>query len=230
MNIIILARERSARFPRKHLAMIAGVTLIAGIVERCLRHGKVYLATGPMRDNRHLGRAAVEAGANPYYESYRPEWDIHSRVVNLCDKYGLDNFLPYSGDSPWVDERMIDLVGRIVPIDGGAVGPVGPVAPGGIEATGIAHLSTKYFDAFCDGISLDDRRREEPWQFAIDPVDNPLYTLVPVPWERPAGTAIKTSIDYPLEAAVADKICRYLGRWPRTDDEILKAYKEITEL
>lgn len=230
MNIIILARERSARFPHKHLAMIGGRTLIAGIVEKCLRHGATYLATGHVLDNYRLGKAARIAGATVYYEDSRPEWDIHSRVSNLCARYGLKNFLLYSGDSPWVDERLIELLGGIKPVVGGAVGGIGPVAPGGIEAAGISHVSTGYWNAMCDGISLDDRRREEPGQFGVDPEENELYELVEVPWERPTGTAIKTSIDYPLEAVVADKICRYLGRWPETSDDILKAYKEIMEL
>jgi len=231
MNFIILARERSSRFPRKHLAKIGEMTLIEGIVKKCLRHGTAYLATGPARTNYRLGHAAREAGAIVYYEQSVPEWDVHSRVSNLCALYGIESFLSYSGDSPWVDERLIDLVGSVTPSDGGVVRAQGPTAPGGIEAVGISHLSTKYWNALCDGISLDDRRREEPGKFGVAVAEeSELFNLLSVPWERLTGTAIKSSIDYPLEAAVADKIARYLGRWPRTDQEIMKAYKEITAL
>lgn len=230
MNLIILARERSARFPRKHLAMIGGKTLIAGIVEKCLRHGATYLATGPAADNASLGFAACLAGATVYYEEERPEWDIHSRVSNLCALYGLKSFLLYSGDSPWIDERLIAFLGAMTPVVGGALGQSAPTAVGGIEATGISHVSTEWWDALCDGVSLDDRRREEPLRFSTPPIEDDLYELVEVPWERATGTSIKTSIDFPLEAALADRVSRYLGRWPRTEDDILKAYKEITQL
>lgn len=228
MNFVIKAREKSHRFPRKHLAMIGGVTLIAGIVHKCLRHGNTYLATGPFADNRRLGEAALQAGATVYYEEGRPEWDIHFRVMNLCAAYRIDSFLIVSGDSPWIDERLIELIGPLTPPDGGTIGAEGPTAPGGIEATRTRHLSTKWWNSLCDGVSLDDHRREEPGQFGTGATGQQL--LMPLPWARPTGTAIKTSIDYPLEAAIADKICRWMGRWPRNDDEIVYAYKEITEL
>ena len=230
MNIVILAREHSARFPRKHLAMIGGKTLIAGIVEKCLRHGDTYLATGPERENASLGNAAYAAGAYVYYESSVPEWDIHTRVANLCKFYELESFLLYGGDSPWIDGRMIDLVGSITPPPGGTVAALAPTAPGGIEARGIQHISKLFWDSLCEGVPMNDRRREEPWQFGPKTPREGLDLFVPVPWQIMTGTAIKTSCDYPFEAAIDDLIARHLGFWPETDEQIIQAYCEITKI
>ena len=227
MNTVILAREKSERFPRKHLATIGGKTMIVGIVERCLTKGKVYLATGPQADNGFLGRAALAAGAWIYYEEDRPEWDIQSRVENCCKEYGIETMFIYSGDSPFTDMRYYDLLAEPPEPGYSHDGDLG-ANPGSVEGRGIGHLSLDYWKYQGAGLSLDDRRREQPGSATPDDPWQVAHTIkFPVPWVCSTQTGFKTSIDYPLEAAVADLIVRYLGRWPETDEEIERAYKEI---
>ena len=230
MNMIIVARERSSRFPNKHLTKIGDMTLIEGIVQKCLRHGYAYLATGSRADNGSLGQEAYLSGASVYYEEDRPEWDIYSRVTNLCERYGLESFFLVSGDSPWFEERYLELYGRKIPPDGKFFNAEPWLAKPDIESRTVSHMSLGYWKSLCEGVALDDRRREEPGGMNTEEQSRAAEIRVPVPWKRLHGTAIKLSIDYPFEAAIANRIVAHLGFWPRTDDDILKAYTEITEL
>ena len=223
MKLVILARERSERFPRKHLTLIGGEPMLGGIVKRLVPFADVILATGSEKDNPEIARVASEAGAQVYCEEVLPERDLWGRIDKMSRVYNLDYWMLYSGDCPFVDLRLLQPVWD--ELKKGFADTVNPqMTLNGIEGRHISGVTAEHWAWLGRQLPPDDPRREYPWS-----AGSGTTAIVPVPWPQ-EKTRLKTSIDYPFEAAIADKIVRHLERWPKTDDDIMRAYTEITEL
>ena len=226
MNVVILAREGSSRYPGKHLHTIGGETLIAGIVRRIHEAGgRPVLCTGAYDDNRHIALATVGAGGDFYCEEIAPEWDLPSRMIGMARQLGIGYWLNYSGDCPFVDTSQFKpLWDRLVEGDVDRVGFETPYCA--IGDMSVSAVSLRYWLKMHTYFSLDDQRREQPW------VHFPAKDVVEatIPGRDRTATPVKTSIDWPLEGALADVIVRHLGRWPETDEEVLEAYRSIRAL
>ena len=223
MKIVILARESSERFPRKHLAIIGGETLLGGMVKRLLQYSDVILATGPRKHNAEIARVAAEAGADIYCEEGLPEWDVWGRIDNMARIHNLSYWLHYSGDCPFIDLRLLQPVWD--ELKKGFADTVSPEPTiNGIEGRSLSGITLEHWAWLGQQLRPDDPRREYPWCMGPGTTAE-----VPVPWPR-EKTRFKTSIDHPFEAAIADKIVRHLGRWPKTDEDIMRAYAEIKHI
>ena len=223
MKIVILAREHSERFPGKHLAMIGGEPMITGIVKRLSPFGDVILSTGPMKDNAKTVKAAADAGAIIYCEEEAPEWDLWQRIHNMTIVHNIKYWINYSGDCPFVDLRMLEPIWNELRTELWDV--VSPqLTLNGLEGRAVSGMTSEYWDWLGRRLPEGDRDREHPWIKG-----GGTNTTVPCPWPQ-EKTRMKTSIDWPFEAAIADKIVRHLERWPKTDEDIVRCYREITTL
>lgn len=228
MNVVIMAREHSERYERKHLHPINGVPMLWSIIKRLQNKlsARVILATGPREENKSYCILAGHAMAEVYCEEEAPEWDLCARMINMSRDRGIDGWVDYSGDCPFVDVRAVQLAwDSLEGYDRTALSK--PIASG---AVGMGDRQTnastrRFWEIMAENIPEGDRRREQPWVH----VDESKYRThkVPVPFTDLAKTPVKTSIDWPFEGAIADFIVRYLGRWPETDRDIEKVYSEV---
>lgn len=228
MNIVILAREGSERYPGKHLHPINGIPLLWGMVARFKNRGaSVYIATGKKENNKRIGIVGYWAGAAVYHEEKAPEWDLPSRMVNMSKAFGIDRWVQISGDCPFTDWRAIELAwDSLGDYDKTAFIPPAAANPAGMGDRMCNAENVRMWEAFNEQLPIDDRRREQPWLYVTIESEN----RVEIPWVDLTKTPIKSSIDYPFEGAIADFIVRYLGRWPETDMDVEKVYREVSKI
>lgn len=226
MHVVILAREKSERFARKHLYPINGVPMIWSMVQRLIKAGaQVTLATGTKANNHSLGMVCAQAGAVVYHEENAPEWDLPSRMIGMAKFRGIDRWVLLSGDCVFFDTRAVKLVwDALVATQADRVGLVLPYAAAGVGmGDRLMGGDTLAFWKMMDGSLVDtDLRREAPWSYVTG------YTTenVEIPWVDIAKTPVKSSIDWPFEAAIADYIVRFLGRYPESDKDIERVYSQ----
>jgi len=225
MNIVVLAREDSSRYPQKHLHLINGKPLLSQIFSNIkAAGGQPILCTGAHAENWAYVDLALRSGTDFYCEEEAPSWDVVSRHVNMCDSLGLEYWIEYSGDCPFIDVTLFPMIWeRLI------LGDVEQVVMPSPHSTAIPErassgMTARIWRRLNEYYAPDDRRREAA--FTGLPLD--WYTKATLGGTRPQEkTPIKTSIDWPLEGALADMIVRWLGYWPRTDDDIERAYTEI---
>jgi len=228
MVVAILAREHSDRYPRKHLHNVGGKPLIETMVKRILDIGAwPILVTGPLNLNKKLVAATIGAGGDFYCEEQCPEWDIVTRFVNMSEALGVEYWIEQSGDCPFVDfstaQKLWDHISTGL---WDSVGVENPNAKAFAErALGAKHVS--WYVKADECLDIDDRHREQAGSYC----PKEIWKHKSVGRSRPVTqTPTKTSIDWPLEGALADLIVRYLGRWPESDDDIEKVYREVKKL
>lgn len=226
MTVVILARQKSSRYPRKHLHPINSVPLLWGIVKNVIKAGHVpVLCTGPLDDNREYAIVAAQAGAVFYCEEEAPEWDLVSRMVNMAERLHLKYWATISGDCPFSDFSVLESMQPH--LEGGTADTVSVQAAYStvIGDRALTGATAKWYLKMHRYYDLEDRQREQPW------VGYPFTTsAVVTDGSDRTVTPIKTSIDWPLEGAIADLVVRHLGYWPKTDADLEKAYTEITVL
>lgn len=197
------------------------------MVKRIKKIGaRPILATGKLEENRSIVMMARNALADVWCEEEAPEWDLVSRFIHMADRFGIDAWIEQSGDCPFVDFSTVDELWKHISTGKyDSVGVERAYAGVAERALGAKHVS--WYRKAHEYLSLDDRGREQPG------IHMPKDVLVEytVKRSRPASvTPIKSSIDWPLEGAIADLIVRYLGHWPETDDDIERVYREIRVL
>jgi hypothetical protein len=228
-----LARERSDRFPKKHLAKIADRPILGALKDIFEAAGSTpILVTGPEADNFNYINWCVANGMQ-YYSSPKNihEWDLVGRLHHFSMFYGLDMFHLHSGDCIFPDVRSLKKVWEFMEVNPDMLSGstyITPHAMGGERAVTV-HRSQLY-DKLDIVYSMDDHRREQPTGTPEAAEILKYRTAVLPPDFDVTKTRMKVSIDWPLEAAVADRIVCHLGRWPVSDDDILRAYSEIKTL
>lgn len=105
--IFIPARYHSTRFPGKPLTMLGDKTMIARVVEGCLKTGRdVFVLT----DNKTIAMAAKSAGAEIYIDSsdYQNGTERCAGAVASRKFTDYDQFINVQGDMPDVTVEMIE--------------------------------------------------------------------------------------------------------------------------
>lgn len=229
MNVVILAREKSSRYPGKHLHPINGVPALFGMIKRIQKIGaRAILCTGPFADNSGYAEVTTWAGGTVYCEERYPEWDIVSRMVGMADELEIEEWIEQSGDCFFSDLSVVPTLWGLIKdnaYDSVSVQTPYSTVIGDRALTAVKAEKYRKMDKFFDS---DDPAREQPGpHFPAELYVHHEHI------ERGADrtvTPIKTSVDHPLEGAIADLVVRHLGRWPETDADIERVYREITML
>ena len=69
---------------------------------------------------------------------------------------------------------------------------------------------------------------EQYWVIGLDDVDAVTVDCTDI--MPPQYTPIETSVDYPLQLAVLNVVCDYLGHFPKDYSEVVRAFKDVYAL
>lgn len=107
--VVIIARLTSSRLPRKHFRLIDGESLIWHVIHRAKKikeDCQIVLATGPIEDNRELGKYVSQLGVDTFYDE--DVNDVTGRIARCGEFYSANTIVTLSGDCPLVDPDFID--------------------------------------------------------------------------------------------------------------------------
>jgi len=237
---IITARCGSRRFPAKVIAPLGGKPMIVQIINRLQEMssiGQIVVSTTNNKEDDILALIAENHGASVYRGRDK---DLGHRHYHTHTHYGIDHAFKLSGDSPFFDprvgERLITAYFENPEYDyynmklwhclvGGDCGSIVNLWWVNIlwrcakRQTNFEEIQEAYWM-----VTRDEKLKEK-----MDQQLNYLFVdcddLAPK-----SDTPPKTSIDYPLELAVYNRIIEYIGRMPKDYDEIVEAFTEIKEL
>lgn len=108
IGVLIQARMSSARLPGKVLRPLAGRPMLDWLLER-LMHAQFV--------DRIVVTTSIDPSDDPVAEHCRqvdaavyrgPLEDVASRVFHAARRHSLDAFVRISGDSPFLDQRLVD--------------------------------------------------------------------------------------------------------------------------
>lgn len=109
IGAIIQARMSSQRLPGKVLCEVADKPLLQYLVERLARAKRLtsfVVATSTEASDTPVAAFCQRQGI----ECYRGELNnVIRRFEDVVDQYGFDVFVRVSGDSPLLDQRLVDL-------------------------------------------------------------------------------------------------------------------------
>ncbi len=108
-GIIVQARMGSQRLPGKVLYSVAGKPMLQYLLERlehCRGVDKVVVATSSDQSDDPVFKFCRQYGATCYRGSLL---NVAARFKELLDIYQFDTFVRISGDSPFLDPKLIEL-------------------------------------------------------------------------------------------------------------------------
>ena len=112
LTAIILCRENSRRFKKKHFYNIGELPLIENLLQ-CLNQNKsineIFIATGPKKNNYNFEKKLKKKYSNINYYYHLNEQNVTERVTNLSRRIKNKNFVLISGDCPLIDNEFINL-------------------------------------------------------------------------------------------------------------------------
>ena len=230
---VITARCASERFPNKVIAELAGKPMIVQIIERCRSLGygfPVIVATTTGPEDNKLEEIAREAGA---FVTRGPGRNLLERHRMVIEEHGVTHLIRAGGDSPFFDctiaKLYLDVLEHERPdvdcINGKPIYPPHPM-----EITCIAIERTSMLD-ICQKIFDEDPEVADLMESYAAVAQMSKYSdrcksyLIDIAHLLPKGkTHMKTSIDYPIELWLANKIVAEYGRMPYDSFEMLEAY------
>jgi 3-deoxy-manno-octulosonate cytidylyltransferase (CMP-KDO synthetase) len=165
---IVPSRLHSSRFPGKALATVAGIPLVALVVERTLSSGvadQVWLATDDARIADAV--AARCAGAEVHLDDCARFVCGSDRVAALAARLELapdDVILNVQGDEALVNAEVLEAALAALALDGAAMGTVAaPLAPTHVDEPDVVKV-TVGGDGLAGGFSR--RSLDDPGQLA----------------------------------------------------------------
>lgn len=106
--ILITARLKSTRLPKKVLKPIAGQPMFGHLIDRLKlshRAAQIVLITSPLAQDDPLAEFAEQEGIGCYRGD--PE-DVLLRMTRAAEAFGADTVVSCTGDNPFVDPDYID--------------------------------------------------------------------------------------------------------------------------
>jgi spore coat polysaccharide biosynthesis protein SpsF len=113
LGAIVLARMSSSRFPGKVLHPVSGKPMLAYLLERlevCKCLHDIVLATSADKSDDPVAAFCREYGVKCFRGDLE---NVAGRVKAAIDEYGFDSFVRVSGDSPMLDQDMIEKAAGI---------------------------------------------------------------------------------------------------------------------
>jgi len=236
IGAVITARSTSSRYPRKHLGMLGGLTLIEQIIKK-LQYlenlDQIILSTTTNQTDDELCKVAYEAGAEI---SRGPEHNLLERDWIAINNFKLDAVLVISGDCPFVSNEysqvLIDgLLAEPHPENYDTVGGFGNLAPmpgfvAGIKMKSGFEKDEILMSKYGENYSYEQywiAEKEEPELFRPLIIDTSHIVA-------PEVTPMKMSIDWNLERLFWNKVIDWLGYYPEKVEDFNKAFGGMTEL
>jgi spore coat polysaccharide biosynthesis protein SpsF len=108
IGVFVQARMTSERLPGKVMAQVQGRPMLQYLLERLGRCSEVAQAVVLTSD--HPADAAIAAFCSGFgVECFRGDLlNVAKRFLDALDCYGWDGFVRISGDSPMLDQRLVD--------------------------------------------------------------------------------------------------------------------------
>ena len=106
--ILVTARLKSTRLPRKVIKPIHGRPMIAHMLDRlklAQRPNDIIICTSPLAQDDPLVKIAQQEGVQ-YYRG-DPD-DVLLRLTNAAAEFGVDTVISCTADNPFVDPEYID--------------------------------------------------------------------------------------------------------------------------
>ncbi len=106
--ILITARLKSTRLPKKVLKPVHGRPMIAHLLDRLKlsqRSDDIIICTSPLEQDTPLVDFAAQEGVNVYQGDSD---DVLLRLTKAAEHYGLDTIVSCTADNPFVDPEYID--------------------------------------------------------------------------------------------------------------------------
>lgn len=106
--ILVTARLKSTRLPRKVIKPIHGRPMIAHMLDRlklAQRPSDIIICTSPLEQDDPLVEIAQQEGVQCYRGD--PD-DVLLRLTNVAEKFGVDTVVSCTADNPFVDPEYID--------------------------------------------------------------------------------------------------------------------------
>ena len=110
--ILIPARSTSSRFPRKHLAPLAGSTVLDVLISR-VKPVMPFAFLIPMNDPL---KADLQARSAMYFEG--PEHDVLKRYALAMDRFKLSWCLRVTGDCPLISPQDLLWMAQVCTVEG----------------------------------------------------------------------------------------------------------------
>ena len=108
MLAVIQARFTSKRLPGKALRLLGEKNLLERTINRLKQSEKIsaiMVATSSEKTDDPIAEHAQEIGTEIYRGDLR---DVGNRLLNGAKSMGSDSFVRISGDSPFIDWRLVD--------------------------------------------------------------------------------------------------------------------------
>lgn len=108
IGAIVQARMDSQRFPGKVLHKIAGRPMLQYLLERitrCSSLDAIVVATSEEPSDGPIADFCKKSGVACYQG---PLFDVAGRFKEVLDKYQFDGFVRVNGDSPLLDQRLVE--------------------------------------------------------------------------------------------------------------------------
>jgi spore coat polysaccharide biosynthesis protein SpsF len=205
IGVLITARLKSTRLPRKALKPILGRPLIGHLVDR-LRLARapslIAVCTSPLEEDSPLADFAAESGLACFRGD--PD-DVLARLTGAAQAFGLDLVVSCTADNPFVDPAWADRA-------------VAHHVANGLDFTRIAGLPFGAFSyvltasAMAEACRIKDEIDTEVWggyftqtgrfRCGVLEVDDPA-----VRWPE-----LRLTVDTPEDFALAERIFRELHR------------------
>lgn len=106
--ILVTARLKSTRLPRKVLKPIAGRPMIGHLLDRLTlarRPNRIIICTSPLEQDDPLADVALQEGVDHYRG--HPD-DVLLRLTNAAAQFDVDTVVSCTADNPFVDPEYID--------------------------------------------------------------------------------------------------------------------------
>lgn len=110
IGVIVAARMKSTRLPKKAVLPVHGVSSIERCLESCMRFSQsdeIVLATSTLEEDSVLARYTLK-GKVKFWRG-DPD-DVISRYLGACDKYGIDVVIRVTGDCPVVSSEIAEFL------------------------------------------------------------------------------------------------------------------------
>jgi len=225
------------RFPGKGMASLCGRPLSYWIFKKCAETPGLdsFVACIPdTPQSKPIGDLCTRMGG---LVAKGPLEDLLTRWERAIELTNPDWVLGLSGDSPFVDQALLNNSVKTIRETKPTTISFGyDISESDVEGTGVScHRPIRYklLRKWYEEGNFDPEMLSHAQHLARGHEAELTTCVLPRPdwfYIPKTETPMKLSIDLPLELAVANKICAYLGHFPKSSEEVYLASKHIFSL
>jgi hypothetical protein len=240
--IVISSRSNSERFPFKSIKPLFGKPMILQIIAKCKMLGDYPIILGTTYEMEDNEMCKIVEAEEPDVEVFRgPARNLLLRHQMIASEFDLTHMVYVSGDSPFFDveisKRLIEGMEKWPEADEVSGEPYD--GPQMLEIQVAAPRSITYLYKCAELLEKSPRKmelQEAYWTAVAEAEQKTGQQIIDKRIIRTSDlitlskTVIKTSVDFPHELWIANKVCEVLGKVPLGHREVLDGYKALTDL